>query len=261
METTPRTAFATAEELAAIALALGDDSAGVPDTGRIRRRGASRRTLLLPALNAIKDRVGWISPGAVEELSEQLLVPRADIYGVATFYALLPTTPQPPKAVHVCTNLACRLQGGPALLSQAQAQFDSAEVAVHESPCLGQCELAPAAFVEVAGAEPIRRPVAPAEVGEMAAVLAGSPATPTPAAFSLGEPVLLRRIIDQTPTNLESYLLANGYLALRRVLERGSPWALAELELSQLRGRGGRHFPRQSSGGQWRKPLRESSVT
>ena len=257
METIARTAFATAEELAAIAQVLGTDPAGAgasdkaaatsPGAGRIRRRGASRRTLLLPALNALKDRVGWISPGAVEELSEQLLVPRADIYGVATFYALLPTTEQPPKAVHVCTNLACRLQGGPDLLTQAQDRFDPAEVVVHASPCLGQCELAPAAFVEVAGEEPVRRAVAPAEVGELAEVLAEPaadfPAVPTQAAFSLGKPVLLRRIMELTPTTLEGYLAAEGYHALRLALEHGPQWALDELERSQLRGRGGAAFP------------------
>ena len=46
-----------------------------------------RRHLLLPALWALQERIGWISPGGLNELCRRLTIPPADAYGVATFYA------------------------------------------------------------------------------------------------------------------------------------------------------------------------------
>jgi len=258
VELTKRTVEATQQELAAIAKAL---DAHAPTSGsfagngseRIIRRGTSRRTLLLPALNALKDQMGWISQGAVEELSEQLLIPRADIYGVATFYALLPTTPQPDKAIHICTNMACRFMGAEELLEQTSANLESSEVAVHASPCLGQCELAPMAFVECAGSVAQRFCVPEANPARLeAAVEAPELAQKTPSeynpasiplAYSLGKPKLLQRILDSTPTTLDSYRASGGYHALELAIQRGPEWVLGELEKSQLRGRGGAAFP------------------
>ncbi len=281
MELTKRTAHASPAELAAIDEVLSDDrqDSATGDlirsgTQRLIRRGPSRRTLLLPALNAIKDRVGWISQGALEELSERLLVPRAEIYGVATFYALLPTTPQPAKAVHVCVNMACRFAGGEDLLGQAQSELggdavDGDAVAVHPSPCLGQCEFAPAAFVECAGDVPRRVEVPEADTARIAAALNGSqpvgapssgPAstpvtesTSAPASasapatdlrvYSLGKPNLVKRIVDGVAPSLADYRSNGGYEALNLATSRGPQWVLDELDAANLRGRGGAAFP------------------
>src|SRR5689334_18126004 len=55
----------------------------------------ARRDLLLPALHAVQDRVGWISQPALGYVCRRLSVPPADAYGVATFFALFSTTPRP----------------------------------------------------------------------------------------------------------------------------------------------------------------------
>ena len=56
---------------------------------------AARRDLLLPALHAVHEHVGWISPGALNYVCKRLTVPPADAYGVATFYALFSVEPRP----------------------------------------------------------------------------------------------------------------------------------------------------------------------
>src|SRR5437879_13908310 len=56
---------------------------------RVARRDRHRRHLLLPALRAAQQRVGWVTPGALGYTSRRLDVPPADAYGVATFYGLL----------------------------------------------------------------------------------------------------------------------------------------------------------------------------
>ena len=56
-------------------------------------------------------RFGRITRGALNHVCRRLSVPPAEAYGVATFYALLATTPQPPAVAHVCDDIACRLLG------------------------------------------------------------------------------------------------------------------------------------------------------
>ena len=80
----------------------------------------SRRHLLLPVLLAVQEHVGWISPGALNHIAERLTVPPADVYGVATFYALLSVEPRPPRVVHVCEDLACRCNGSQELIAQLE---------------------------------------------------------------------------------------------------------------------------------------------
>src|SRR5262249_21703052 len=57
----------------------------------------AQRHQLLPALHALQERAGWISPGGMNYVCERLDVPPADAYGVATFYALLSVEPRPAR--------------------------------------------------------------------------------------------------------------------------------------------------------------------
>ena len=130
----------------------------------------SRRHLLLPALQALQARVGWISEGGLGYVSERLNVPPADAWGVATFYALLATTPRPRRVVHVCDDIACKCQGADALIAELEARGcvehgdrgeDGDSPRFVRSPCLGMCDQAPAALVTTAGPVPERRPARP----------------------------------------------------------------------------------------------------
>ena len=56
-------------------------------------------------------RIGWISEGAMDYVCERLNVPPADAWGVATFYALLATTPRPRGVLHVCDDIGCKVRG------------------------------------------------------------------------------------------------------------------------------------------------------
>src|SRR5919197_1815014 len=102
-----------------------------------------QRHLLLPALRAVQRRVGWVSEGALAYVCKRLTVPPAEAYGVASFYALLALEPRPPRVIHVCDDIACRLHGGVELLEELERRCPAGSV--HASPCLGLCDRAPAA--------------------------------------------------------------------------------------------------------------------
>ena len=82
----------TDEERAAVDALLGAPASGWDGGVRDERRDAhtaagghaarSRRHLLLPALQAVQARAGWVSEGALNYVCERLSVPPADAYGV-----------------------------------------------------------------------------------------------------------------------------------------------------------------------------------
>ncbi len=250
------------EERAAVDAVLGPPSSGwqggersAPDAhvafgGREAARAS--RPQLLPVLHAVNDRAGWVSQGALNYVAQRLEVPPAEAYGVLTFYALLSPVARPPRVVHVCTDLACRMQGSAALtaaLGPDGAPQHGDRAAWHPSPCLGVCERAPAAMVVEAGVEPRAEVVAPATAGEVEALLRGERAAVEPAAEvsvpQRGEDglVLLRRIGRADPSSLADYRANGGYTALRRALDIGPAAVIREVIDAKLLGRGGAAFP------------------
>ena len=92
----------------------------------------SKRNLLLPVLHAIQERLGWISPGALNYASSRLGVPPAEAHGVASFYEMFSLTPKPPVVAHVCDDLACMTRGADVLCGELERTLGPAG-----SPCLG----------------------------------------------------------------------------------------------------------------------------
>ena len=103
----------------------GPPGGGRAGVGGLRIR-QSVRHLLLPALHGVQDAIGWISPAALNYISERLGVPPAEAYGVATFYSLLSTTEQPPRVAHVCDDIACRGAGALHLCRQLEQRLGPA---------------------------------------------------------------------------------------------------------------------------------------
>jgi NADH-quinone oxidoreductase subunit F len=213
----------------------------------------SQRTMLLPALHAVQDRIGWISQPALNYISRRLAVPPAEAYGVATFFALYATTPRPPIVAHVCDDIACRLVGAERICEDLERAVGPAGEAAREgqvgwkrSPCLGLCDLAPAAMVTCAGDPPSVACAAPVDAAGVVARLDGAVTgrrpTPIPQA---GDPSLrlLRRIGVVDPSSLDDYRVHGGYAALPKALAMGAEAVIAEVTASKLMGRGGAAFP------------------
>jgi NADH-quinone oxidoreductase subunit F len=202
----------------------GERTAADTRTASTGAAARCRRHLLLPALHALNDRVGWITPGGLNEVCRRLLVPPADAYGVATFYGLFSMEPRSRRVLHVCDDLAC------AMANPVSHALPS-EVDVLPSPCLGVCERAPAALLLDAGPTPEARVMAP----EVDAVpQAGDPSL-----------VLLHRVGRVDPTSLAAYRGDGGFEALRVAFE---------LHESKLLGRGGAAFP---AGRKWEAVARQ----
>ena len=121
-------------------------------------------------MHALQDRVGQITQPGLNYACGRLSVPPAEAYGVATFYALFTTKPRPPVVAHVCDDIACRLAGAEELCGDLERTLGvpgeparDGRIAWLRSPCLGLCELAPAAMFTIAGEAPVRETAAPVD--------------------------------------------------------------------------------------------------
>jgi NADH-quinone oxidoreductase subunit F len=255
-------AVATDEEKAAVDALLGPPASGWDGgshdelvDGRMAHGGhdaRGRRHLLLPALQAVQARIGWISQGALNYVCERLTVPPADAYGVATFYGLLSVNPRPGRVLHVCDDIACKCVGCDELIESLERDFgpelqERDGAAWLRSPCLGQCDRGPAAMLTVAGESPTEDVLGLVEVDDAVAALRG--AAPEPMADArvrqAGEAglQLLGRVGLVDPRSLHDYRAAGGYEALRRAIELGPEKVIREVKDSRLMGRGGAAFP------------------
>jgi len=271
----------TADEREAIDALLGPPTSGWDGGARDPVRDThvafgghdarARRHLLLPALHAAQSRAGWLSEGALMYVCTRLNVPPADAWGVATFYALFSTTPRPRRVLHVCDDIACKCAGadaliaafekeaGPAYHAPAGDHVDVGEFTWMRSPCLGLCDLGPAALLQEAGRKPRELAIGNATVAKLTDAKAGGKSLPVP-----GVPTTPGRHDDDLwlssrfgavdPTRLDAYRKSGGYVALAKALEKGAEWVIAEVTASKLLGRGGAAFP---TGRKWHAVARQ----
>ncbi|MBA3523760.1 MAG: NAD(P)H-dependent oxidoreductase subunit E [Geodermatophilaceae bacterium] len=223
------------------------------------REARERRHLLIPVLHAVQKRVGWISEGALTYVARRLTVPPAEVYGVATFYAMFSVRERPATVAHVCDDIACRIAGAPELISALEARVGAEGAPVGDatwirSPCLGLCERAPAVMFQLAEPDATPRPdfeLAPASVDAVQGMLGGvgwlvhdppssAPQTVEPRTEGLR---LLRRVGVVDPESLDGYRRLGGYDALRRAFALGPAGVIREVTDSKLVGRGGAAFP------------------
>jgi NADH-quinone oxidoreductase subunit F len=262
--------LATPAERAAVDAVLGPAESGWRGGGRdsgteghVARGGhdaRSRRDLLLPALHALQDRVGQITQPGLNYVCRRLSVPPAEAYGVATFYAMFATQPRPPAVAHVCDDIACRLAGAEETCADLERALGPAGAAARDgrigwlrSPCLGMCELAPAALFTIAGEQPHSEAVAPIDAAGIVGRLEGSvqPEDEDPRVAAhvsvpqIAQPQLrlLSRLGVVDPTSLDAYLGERGYVALGQALAMGPDAVTKEITDARLVGRGGAAFP------------------
>ena len=230
----------------------------------------SRRHLLLPALHALQERVGSITPAGLGYLCTRLDLPPAEAYGVASAYALFTFEPGPPVVVHVCDDVACLAASGGDPAGDMARRYGPAgsgtAVTWRPSPCLGHCEHGSAALVQAAGERGGRAslaPFAPGDLDRLAALGADLVPADLPVPLALVPQAgaegtrLLRRVGRVDPTSIDAYRAAGGYEGLRRALEIGPQEVVSLLKDAKLLGRGGAAFP---TGAKWeavaRNPLR-----
>ena len=89
-----------------------------------------RPDLLIEFLHLIQDRYHYLSARHLRALCEEMRLPQAAVYEVATFYSHFDVvkegeTPPPPTTIRVCDSITCELKGAEALLASLKARDES----------------------------------------------------------------------------------------------------------------------------------------
>jgi formate dehydrogenase beta subunit len=103
---------------------------------------------LIPALQAIQERLGWLPREELVTLSREVRRPLYEIEGLISFYPHFRTDPPEKVALHVCHDLSCWLQGADQRLAALRERYaGQAGIGLAEVSCIGRCDAAPAVAV------------------------------------------------------------------------------------------------------------------
>ncbi len=184
------------------------------------------RDRLIEYLHRIQDREKCLPAGLLHALAEDLAIPMAEIYEVASFYAHFDIVkdgeePPPPVTIRVCDSLSCALAGAEPLLGRLEATTGAA-VRVVRAPCMGRCDTAPVCEIG-------HRHVDHATQERVAEVLAAGDLHPVVPDYQ----------------GFEAYREAGGYAMLDACLSGAKPVddVISTLSDASLRGLGGAGFP------------------
>jgi formate dehydrogenase subunit gamma len=114
------------------------------------------RGALLPVLNAIHDRLGYLPSQTVERVAVGLNLSRAEVHGVITFYHDYRTTPPGRHVLKLCRAEACQSMGANDLVAhmsdrhglELHATAPDGSITLEPVFCLGNCACAPAAMID-----------------------------------------------------------------------------------------------------------------
>jgi formate dehydrogenase beta subunit len=202
---------------------------GVP--GVEARAGKFPGPSLIPALQAIQERVGWLPREELVALSRDVRRPLYEIEGLISFYPHFRTRPPVKVDVHACHDLSCWLQGADRRIAELRDRYGrDADVEVTEVSCIGRCDVAPAVAVNEAPA---------AATADLSALVG---------AARSGTAIATESRIYSTGTPWPNDPYAAGeerYRVLRAVLsgEVDATRVTAALKDAGLRGMGGAGFP------------------
>ena len=126
------------------------------EIGRILKHFGRKRANLIPILQELQGRLGYLPRQAMTEVARFLDIPEVDVYGVVTFYNQFRLNPPGKHSIRVCLGTACHMKGGYITLDawkrrlaidQGQTTPDR-EFDLDTVACVGCCVMAPVTVVD-----------------------------------------------------------------------------------------------------------------
>lgn len=114
------------------------------------------REQLLPILQRVQARLGYLPPAAMRQIAAALNIPEVEVYGVATFYSQFRFHPPGKHQIKVCLGTACHMMGGHIVLDCFERRLNikegqttpDREYSLERVACVGCCSLAPVVVVD-----------------------------------------------------------------------------------------------------------------
>lgn len=111
---------------------------------------------LIAVLHKAQELYGYITTEAMDEISLEMGIPTAHIWGVATFYHYFNLAPPGRHVISVCLGTACYVKGAAQIVQtiKDELNIDFGEVtedglfSLQPARCLGACGLAPVVMID-----------------------------------------------------------------------------------------------------------------
>ncbi len=124
--------------------------------GKLLNDFPPQRSNLIPMLQAIQGRLGYLSKDAIENVSEYTRVSEAEIYGMASFYTQFRFSPAGKHMFTICRGTACHVLGSQKLVDEIENTLNikpggttpDLQFSLETVACFGSCALAPLAVVD-----------------------------------------------------------------------------------------------------------------
>lgn len=132
-------------------MAEGQDN---QDMKELLKKYSSKKDII-PALQDIQTKFGFISEEHAEELSKKINAPLVEISGIATFYNMFRLKPIGKHHISMCRGTACHVQGSESLLNyvEKKLKIKTGEItqdglfSLEAVNCIGACAKAPAMMI------------------------------------------------------------------------------------------------------------------
>ena len=118
------------------------------------KHGRTRESLM-PILQGIVRKHNYLTDEAMVEVAKELDISAAEVYGTASFYTFLDTSPRGKYIIRVCKTITCSMKGKNDILQTiedmlkikvGQTTSDN-QFSLLETNCIGWCHKAPAILI------------------------------------------------------------------------------------------------------------------
>ncbi len=118
---------------------------------RIIAEHRGQRWALIPLVQEIQEKVGYIPPEVIPRIAGALGLFPSQVQAVITFYEQLYTKPRGKNVIRVCRGTACHVRGGKTILKLVKQHLgieegettEDMEYTLETVACIGVCALAP----------------------------------------------------------------------------------------------------------------------
>jgi NADH-quinone oxidoreductase subunit E len=124
-------------------------------TKQVLKRFSRKHGNLIPILQQVQGKLGYLPREAMLEIAEFLAIPPIDVYSVVTFYNQFRLNPPGKHSIRVCLGTACHMKGGYITLDawKRRLSIDRGETTPDREfdldtvACVGCCTMAPVTVV------------------------------------------------------------------------------------------------------------------
>ena len=123
---------------------------------KILKKYKGDKSNLVQVLNEVQELYGYIPLNAQKEISKQMDIPMAEIYGVITFYGRFTLKPKGRHNIAVCLGTACYVKGSQKILDKMKEKLKlepgetttDGKFSLEATRCIGSCCIAPVYIID-----------------------------------------------------------------------------------------------------------------